>query len=449
MMSLFEAAWVIARRDFIASVFSRTFILFLIAPMILFAFAAFFAIRDRFAGARGASADRRRGGRQRHHRCARPVAHPARRRHVRAKLSDPARGRRRPSISRPRRGHCSPTRAAAIPRCLGGTLDHPVLTGPTKTDGYVASRLQLLIDDARRTAALRGANAAPPPAPIERVVTEQAAGNLQMIRRGIARAGQSIIFTATMLLATLLLSTLVEEKTNKVIEVLAAAVPLDAIFFGKLLAMLGISLVGLTLWAAMAGLGYTFFIQVFRDWVTLPDVAPAVGWPIWILLVLLYFTTNFLLLGALFLGIGAQASNIREIQTISMPVTMLQLLVFFLVITVAAPTLGALALTVDIVPFTSPHGDDRIRRGIRDALAAPARARLAGALGGHHHSHLVAAVPPDGVPIRVGRFLLLVRAREGEERSLSREMLRPAPAPFCCQSSILMPSQSRIQAKLP
>ena len=66
-------------------------------------------------------------------------------------------------------------------------------------------------------------------------------------------------------------------------------------------------------------------MQVFRNWVTLPDVAPAVGWPIFILLVLLYFTTNFLLLGALFLGIGAQASNIREIQTISMPVTMLQL----------------------------------------------------------------------------------------------------------------------------
>jgi len=37
MMSLFEAAWVIARRDFVASVFSRTFILFLLAPMILFA----------------------------------------------------------------------------------------------------------------------------------------------------------------------------------------------------------------------------------------------------------------------------------------------------------------------------------------------------------------------------------------------------------------------------
>ena len=37
MMSLFEAAWVIARRDFIATVYSRSFILFLTVPLVVFA----------------------------------------------------------------------------------------------------------------------------------------------------------------------------------------------------------------------------------------------------------------------------------------------------------------------------------------------------------------------------------------------------------------------------
>ena len=37
---------------------------------------------------------------------------------------------------------------------------------------------------------------------------------------------------------------------------------------------------------------------------------------------------NYLLLGAVFLGIGAQASTAREVQTLSMPVTMAQVLVF-------------------------------------------------------------------------------------------------------------------------
>lgn len=353
MMSLFEASWVIARRDFIASVFSRTFILFLIAPMILIAFIGFFSTvtdsQERAAlqpsvavVADSATTEALAQSR------ARLVAGTSEQSFPILRAVSPA---EHLSVQAQ---NLLADQVAGYSAVLGGTLDHPVLTGPTKIDGFVATRLQLVIDDARRTAALRAANAAPPAAPVERVITEQAAGNLQMIRRSLARTGQAIIFSATMLLATLLLSTLVEEKTNKVIEVLAAAVPLDAIFLGKLIAMLGISLVGLTLWAGMAGLGYTFFIQIFRDWVTLPDVAPAVGWPIWVLLVMLYFTTNFLLLGALFLGIGAQASNIREIQTISMPVTMLQLLVFFLTISVAGPGVGALALTVDIVPLTSP-----------------------------------------------------------------------------------------------
>ena len=86
---------------------------------------------------------------------------------------------------------------------------------------------------------------------VERVITAQAAGNLQLIRRGIARGVMGLIFGITVLLATLLLSNLAEEKTSKVIEILAAAVPLDAVFLGKLIAMLGISFVGLAVWGGM------------------------------------------------------------------------------------------------------------------------------------------------------------------------------------------------------
>ena len=43
----------------------------------------------------------------------------------------------------------------------------------------------------------------------------------------------------------MLLSAMIEEKGNKIIEILAAAIPMDAVFVGKLFAMLGVSLVGL------------------------------------------------------------------------------------------------------------------------------------------------------------------------------------------------------------
>ena len=52
---------------------------------------------------------------------------------------------------------------------------------------------------------------------------------------------------------------------------------------------------------------------------TLPP--PSVGWPAFLALSIVYFAMNYLLLGAAFLTIGAQASTAREVQTMSMPVT--------------------------------------------------------------------------------------------------------------------------------
>jgi ABC-2 type transport system permease protein len=157
----------------------------------------------------------------------------------------------------------------------------------------------------------------------------------------------------TLMLATLLLSNLVEEKSNKVIEVLAAAVPLDAIFLGKLIAMLFISVVGIATWVGMLGIAY-LFVQTLQSWMVVPSFAPAVGWPAFTLLVMLYYTTNYMLLGALFLGIGGQASNIREIQTLSMPITFLQLGVLLLAMNTVGSPGTTLAWTAYIVPFSSP-----------------------------------------------------------------------------------------------
>jgi len=352
MMSLFEAAWVIARRDFVAQVYSRSFILFLLAPLLLFAFAFFVGTMadnsDRLANqpvvalvTDGGTAEALAAARARLVGGTSELAFPVLRR---VPPAENVAVQARALLANEDEGYSA---------VLSGTLARPVLTGPLRVDESSGPRVMLIVDAARRTAALEAAGVSAAGAPLVRDVTDQAAGNLQMLRRVIAQGGQGLIFVVTLMLATLLLSTLVEEKSNKVIEVLAAAVPLDAVFLGKLIAMLGISLVGLALWAGMLALGYTF-VQILQDWVTVPDVAPAVGWPIWIVLLLLYYTANFMLLGALFLGIGGQATNIREIQTISMPVTLLQLMVLLLAMTVVGGEGGAAVWTAYILPFSSP-----------------------------------------------------------------------------------------------
>ena len=152
-----------------------------------------------------------------------------------------------------------------------------------------------------------------------------------------------------MLLAGMVLSNLVEEKANKVIEVLAAAIPMDSVFFGKLFAMLGVSFVGIAVWAGFGGLIGALAGEALPS---LPE--PALGWPAFILLGIVYFSMGYLLLGSLFLTIGGMATTVREVQTLSMPVTMAQLLVFFLAAFAMTDPGSPMELAAAVFPLSSP-----------------------------------------------------------------------------------------------
>ncbi|HEY0324644.1 MAG TPA: ABC transporter permease, partial [Allosphingosinicella sp.] len=243
---------------------------------------------------------------------------------------------------------------AGLSALLSGTLEQPVLSGPERIDEFVGERMALLVEQAQRNAALTAASPDFRPAGIQRDITGEAVGNLREMRTAVARFGQFIVFFFTLLLATMLLSNLIEEKSNKVIEVLAAAVPLDAIFLGKLLAMLAVSLVGIALWGGVFALAAVFSVQLLPQGMELPSISPAVGWGVYAILLPIYYTTNYMLLGSLFLGIGAQANSVREVQTLNMPVTFMQMGVFVLAMTVVGSQGGMLPMVAYIFPFSSP-----------------------------------------------------------------------------------------------
>ena len=223
---------------------------------------------------------------------------------------------------------------------ISGSLEAPLLTGSERDVKRWQGRTALLAETA-----LSGTQSIP-------VKTDYVASTDSSDRRtqlATAQGGQVILILLTMILAGMVLSNLVEEKTNKIIEILAAAIPMDAIFLGKLFAMLGMALVGITVWSTLG------FIAVAAIGGGIPALAaPAVGWPIFCILLVLYFSMAYLLLGSLFLGIGAMATTVREVQTLSMPVTMGQLLVFFL----AALTVTKLGEPIEwfavAFPFSSP-----------------------------------------------------------------------------------------------
>jgi ABC-2 type transport system permease protein len=235
------------------------------------------------------------------------------------------------------------SRSPPVRAVLTGSLDNPRLTGAVAGDPATVGQLRLLIANAR-------APSEQAPAQIMVSNVQSSSGSLARDRALTAQIGEMLLFFLTILLSGMLLSQLIEEKSNKIIEVIAAAVPIDALFVGKLFAMLAASVVGIVVWVSAGAL----LIQLVKQGgvATLPP--PALGWPAFLLLGVVYFAMNYLLLGAAFLTIGAQASTVREVQTMSMPVTFGQVLIFgFASTAIGNPDSGS-ALAAAIFPLSSP-----------------------------------------------------------------------------------------------
>jgi ABC-2 type transport system permease protein len=223
---------------------------------------------------------------------------------------------------------------------LTGLPDRPRLAGDIQPHGTTAGQLRLLL------ASAASGNAPEPRLTVTHI--DERPGGTPRDQAKTGQIAQTALFFFTLLLSTMLLSQLVEEKSNKIIEVVAAAVPIESLFIGKLFAMLAASILGLIVWTACAA-------TVVASWTSLAALPPpATGWPAFLALATVYFGMNYLLLGAVFLTIGAQAATVREVQTLSMPVTFGQMLVFgFAAAAVGAPGSG-LALSAEVFPLSSP-----------------------------------------------------------------------------------------------
>jgi ABC-2 type transport system permease protein len=225
---------------------------------------------------------------------------------------------------------------------LEGDLQKPKLIGTAGPVDNWKAEIALLVTFARNGDAMKLA-------PVETQLVVQSAGSNKQKQLVTAQGAQVLVFMLTMLLAGMVMSNMVEEKANKIIEILAAAVPMDAVFIGKLFAMLAMAFLGIIVWG---GVGFGLVTLAGSAMPSFPT--PAVGWPMFAILCIVYFAMAYLVLGSLFIGIGAQAATVREVQTLSMPVTMLQLINFFLGMYTVAKINQPVETFAAIFPFSSP-----------------------------------------------------------------------------------------------
>ena len=347
-LSLLQAAFVVARRDFVAILFSRAFIFFLLGPL-------FPILVGGLAGGIGQKVQQSAGQTDigvamapadvdamlRAHDALEPQLGPALPQMVELKRLSPGESFDAKAVLSERRG--------VIAAVVTGTPAHPILTATEQRAERWKGTVGLIAANAL-------AKAQPTYPEVQTAIVATSGASERIGRVQTAQGAQVLLFLLTMLLAGMVLSNLVEEKGNKIIEILAAAIPMDALFLGKLFAMLAVSMVGIMVWGSVIGgiaaLGGSHG-PIALELAKLPT--PGVGWPLFLLLGVIYFSMNYLLLGSIFLAVGSMAATVREVQTLSMPATMAQLLVFFFATYALTETGGPVEMAAIAFPLSSPY----------------------------------------------------------------------------------------------
>lgn len=199
--------------------------------------------------------------------------------------------------------------------------------------------------------------------------------NIAMI---LAMGLSALVYIALMLYGTQVLRGVIEEKTNRIVEVIISSVKPFELMMGKIV---GIALVGLTqflLWIVLSiGLftvGTTLFLnpESFQDLEaaqmtsgmesqmdTLPEnvqeIIQAIDFPMILGSFALFFIGGYLLYSALFAAIGSAVDNETEANQFTLPVTMPLLLAYVLSFGVLVnDPHGPIAVWLSMIPLTSP-----------------------------------------------------------------------------------------------
>lgn len=127
-----------------------------------------------------------------------------------------------------------------------------------------------------------------------------------------------LFYMASLLFGMQIAQSVVEEKQSRLVEILAAAIPVRSLLLGKVLGNTVLALGQLVLIVAVGLVGLTF-----TDYdVALPGLAAGIAWYI------PFFVLGFLALSCIWAAAGSLASRSEDLQSTTMPLTMLLVVVF-------------------------------------------------------------------------------------------------------------------------
>ena len=219
--------------------------------------------------------------------------------------------------------------------------------------------------------------------PLEIIPLDGEKGSGVEMNTALGMIGGILIYFFIFLFGAQVMRGVIEEKTNRIVEVIISSVKPFQLMMGKIL---GIALVGLTqflLWVILTGTIYTVFMGTVVKEKLSPDKMEAlmkqspdgtavadydelkqtqqmvnevsrINWGLMIPCFIFYFLGGYLLYGAMFAAIGGAVDSEADTQQFMLPVSAPLILSFVMAQTVLNDPNGSLAVWLSIIPFTSP-----------------------------------------------------------------------------------------------
>ncbi len=169
------------------------------------------------------------------------------------------------------------------------------------------------------------------------------AARLQQIVIGLLVAG--ILYVTMIIYGQLVAAGVIEEKSNRIVEILLATVRPWQLMLGKIT---GIGLVALVQVVLIAGVALV--LASATKLVSIPTLGVDV-----VISGVVWFVLGYLMYALLYAAVGSMVSRQEDVASVALPVTLVLVASWILALTVAAPDPGSPATTVfSFVPLFSP-----------------------------------------------------------------------------------------------
>jgi ABC-2 type transport system permease protein len=156
----------------------------------------------------------------------------------------------------------------------------------------------------------------------------------------------TVLIMSLQLTSGFLMSGVVEEKTNRIMEILITSISPYQLLTGKLLGIGALGLIQMIVWLGLAVVGAAFGGQVeLLSGLSFP--------PDYIVIVLLYFVFSYFLYASILAGIGAVVGSEQESRAIAGMISLFLAIPYFFIVTVFTAPQSPILTGLLIFPFSA------------------------------------------------------------------------------------------------